>query len=179
MRVNKPKISPFNPASLPQEYLSSASDIPGSLHPKHYLIPGKVFVSKEAMTISTIVGSGVSVCLWDAQSGVGGANNFLLPDDPGNEFNTKFANHANRQLLQMMLALGADAACIQAKIFGGSEPPTTFSSSSETLGQRNIRCALQFLSATGIKLVDQQTGGDKGRKVIFHTYGGLVSVETL
>ena len=159
--------------------MPTCADLPGSLYPKHYLIPGKVFVTREATSISTIVGSGIAVCLWDGEAGVGGANNYLLPKDSESESNAKFGNHANRQLLQDMVAFGAHVSRIQAKIFGGSEPPTTFSSSSETLGHRNVKSALQFLSATGIRLIDQQTGGDKGRKIIFHTYDGFVTVETL
>ena len=128
--MNKPKVVPFNPARLPQEYLSDAVENFAAAYPKHYLIPGRVFVTNEASAISTIVGSGVSVCLWDAQAGVGGANNFLLPEDSEKELNAKYGNHANRHLLHEMIAHGAEVARIQAKVFGGSEPPTTFSNSS-------------------------------------------------
>jgi len=179
VHVNKPKVVPFNPARLPQEYLSDAVENFAAAYPKHYLIPGRVFVTNEASAISTIVGSGVSVCLWDAQAGVGGANNFLLPEDSEKELNAKYGNHANRHLLHEMIAHGAEVARIQAKVFGGSEPPTTFSNSSESLGRRNVRSALQFLAAVGIRPVEQQTGGLNGRKVIFHTRDGSVSVETL
>ena len=177
--LNKPKVVPFNPARLPQEYLSDAREDSPPAYPKHYLIPGRVFVATQASAISTIVGSGVSVCLWDSLAGVGGANNFLLPEDSEKEFNPKYGNHANRHLLHEMIAHGADVARIQAKIFGGSEPPTTFSNSSESLGRRNVRSALQFLSAVGIRPIEQQTGGLNGRKVVFHTLDGSVSVETL
>lgn len=179
MHINKSKLLRFNPAVLPAEYVSPSADIRDDKYPKHYLIPGKVFATKEPTAVSTIVGSGVTVCLWDSTAGVGGVTNFLLPEELENDQNTKFGNNATRQLLQQMVALGADAGRIQAKIFGGSEPPTTFSSSSETLGHRNVRVAWQFLTAEKIRLIDQQTGGTNGRKIIFHTADGSVSVEKL
>ena len=179
MRTNKPKLLPFNPAVLPSEYISPAGDVVDDKYPRHYLIPGKLFSTKEATAISTIVGSSVSLCLWDSIAGIGGAANFLLPEDFEDDQNTKFGNNASRQLLQQMIALGAEAGRIQAKIFGGSEPETTYSSSSETLGHRNVLSALRFLAAEGIRLVDQQTGGTNGRKIIFHTDNGSVWVQKL
>ena len=179
MYLNKPKLPRFNPAVLPAEYVSAAADISDDKHPKQYLIPGKILVAKEPIAISTIVGSGVSICLWDSVSGIGGAASFLLPEEFGGELNTKFGNNANRQLLHELVALGADPTCIQAKIFGGSEPPTTFSSSYGTLGERNVRVALEFIDAERIRLIDQQTGGTNGRKIVFHTDDGRVWVQKL
>lgn len=179
MRTNKPKLLSFNPAVLPSGYVSPAADIDDDKYPRHYLIPGRTFAAKEPTAISTIVGSSVSVCLWDPITSIGGTANFLLPEDFEDDQNTKFGNNATRQLLQQMVALGADAERIQAKIFGGSEPATTFSSSTETLGHRNVLSALRFIASEKIRLVDQQTGGTNGRKIIFHTDNGSVWVRKL
>ena len=179
MHLKEPKVPRFNPAVLPTEYVSPANDVSDDKHPKHYLIPGKVFATREPAAVSAIVGSGIAVCLWDSAAGIGGAANFLLPEDFGGELNMKFGNNANAQLLKDLISLGADACRIQAKIFGGSEPPTTFSSSFGTLGERNVRIALQFLAAEGIRLIDQQTGGTNGRKIVFHTDDGRVWVQKL
>ena len=179
MHLNKPKLPRFNPAMLPTEYVSAAANVSDDKHPKHYLIPGKVFATREPIAVSAIVGSGVVICLWDSVTGIGGATNFLLPEDFSGEPNLKFGNHANRQLLKDLIALGADASRLQAKIFGGSEPQTTFSSAPETLGERNVRVAMQFLGAERIRLVDQQTGGTNGRKIVFHTDDGCVWVQKL
>jgi len=48
----------FNPAVLPQEYMPRIADVTDERHSKHYLIPGKVFVSAEPVAVSTIVGTG-------------------------------------------------------------------------------------------------------------------------
>lgn len=179
MAVNKPSLPRFNPAVLPMEYIARAADTGDENHRKHYLIPGRVFATKEPLAISTIVGSGVSVCLWDPITGIGGANHFLLPEDPDPELNTKFGNKANPQLLRELLALGADASRLQAKIFGGSEPATTFSSSPGTLGDRNVRIAVAFLASEGIRLIDRETGGRNARKIIFHSNNGCTWTQKL
>jgi chemotaxis protein CheD len=179
MAASKPSLSRFNPAVLPMEYMPRTADVSDENHSKHYLIPGRVFVTKEPLAISTIVGSGTSVCLWDPALRIGGANHFLLPHDDTSEVNTKFGNKANQQLLQEILAAGADATRLRAKIFGGSEPPTTFSSSSGTLGDRNVRVALQFLLSEGIRVAGQDTGGVNARKIVFHTDDGFSSVQKL
>ena len=179
MYVNKSKLPQFNPAVLPKEYVPVARDNNDEKHPRHYLTPGKLFATREPAAIVSIAGSGVVLCICDSLAGVGGVANFLLPEDIGGEPNAKFGGHASRQLLKEVLALGADPNRLQARIFGGSEPPTTFSSSYESLGQRNVRVAVQFLTTEGIRLVDQQTGGASGRRVIFHTDDGTAWVQKL
>ena len=179
MAINKRTLPGFNPAVLPTAYISRAADMSDEKHRKHYLIPGRVFVTKETLAISTIVVSGVSVCLWDPIAGIGGANHFLLPEDSDPELNTKFGNKANSLLLQELLALGADASRLQAKIFGGSEPPTTFSSSPGTLGDRNVRIALEFLASKDIRLRDRETGGGAARKIVFYSDDGCSWVQKL
>src|SRR5260370_41375054 len=78
----KPKTSSFNPAVLPMEYLPRVLDAADEQHARHYLIPGKIFAAAQPFAISTIVGSGVALCLWDSAHHIGGANHFIFPDGP-------------------------------------------------------------------------------------------------
>ena len=48
--------------------------------PRHFLYPGQVFVTREPIVISTILGSCAAVCLWDRHKKAGGMNHYLLPD---------------------------------------------------------------------------------------------------
>src|SRR6266436_3912280 len=61
----------FNPAVLPMEYLPRVPYASDDKHTKHYLIPGKIFVTAQPFAISTIVGSSVVLCLWDSVSRFG------------------------------------------------------------------------------------------------------------
>jgi DNA-binding response OmpR family regulator len=47
------------------------------------LSPGEYYVSKESVTIRTILGSCVAACLWDPPNGIIGMNHFLLASKGG------------------------------------------------------------------------------------------------
>ena len=178
MQMNtKPK---FNPAVLPMEYMPTLTAQPATKYTKHYLVPGKVFVSAIPIAISTILGSGVSVCLWDCLNGIGGINHFLWPAGADvAEDGAKDSETANKLLLQQMLDLGADLGNIEAKIFGGSLPLVTFNNSTECLGKRNVEAAVNFLSQHRIPIAEKKVGGNRGRKLIFQTTDGLAQLEQL
>ena len=174
MQMNsRSKIVRFNPAALPLEYMPKIADVTDSRHAKHYLIPGKVFVSADAVAVSTIVGTGIAICLWDQVRRVGGINHFLLPtNSEGYLDNTKYADAANHTLLQELIKLGADPRSMEARIFGGSQPAVTFSSSTECLGDRNVHLAVDFITRRGIRLAEKEVGGTRGRKLVFQTDDG-------
>jgi len=167
---HRSKLPRFNPAVLPMEYMPRTPHVTDEQHAKHYLIPGKIFASAEPVAITTILGSGVTLCLCDPQKGVGGANHFTMP----------LASDASSEaLLQQLLALGASMHSLEAKIFGGSQPQITFGNSSEWLGNRNVEAALNFLGTRGIRLAEKEVGGTRGRKLIFQTDDGRAWAQQL
>jgi chemotaxis protein CheD len=169
----KPKTPSFNPAVLPMEYLPRVLDAADEKHARHYLIPGKIFAAAQPFAISTIVGSGVALCLWDSSQLIGGANHFILPDGPEDSGNaTRYGNVANPALLQRMIELGAQRNSLEARIFGGSLPAVTFSSGGDCLGDRNVQTVTRFLKMNSIRLVQSEVGGTHGRKLVFHTDDG-------
>jgi chemotaxis protein CheD len=169
----KPKTQSFNPAVLPMEYLPRVADASDDKHARHYLIPGKIFAAAQPFAISTIVGSGVALCLWDSDHGIGGANHFILPEGPEDSPNaTRYANVANPALLKRMLDLGAQLNSLEARIFGGSLPAVTFSTGGEYVGDRNVQVVTHFLKMNSIRLVQTEVGGTHGRKLVFHTDDG-------
>ena len=167
---HRSKLPRFNPAALPMEYMPSIPHVADAKHAKHYLIPGKVFTSAEPVAITTILGSGVTLCLCDPQKRIGGANHFTMPVS---------ADSSNEELLQRLLALGANFNSLEAKIFGGSQPQVTFGNSSEWLGNRNLEAALNFLGTRGIRLAEKEVGGTRGRKLIFQTDDGCAWAQQL
>ncbi|PYX47267.1 MAG: chemotaxis protein CheD [Acidobacteria bacterium] len=170
---SKPKLQSFNPAVLPMEYLPRVLNAPDDKHARHYLIPGKIFAAAQPFAISTIVGSGVALCLWDSEHKIGGANHFILPEGPEDSANaTRYANIANQALLQRMFDLGAQRNSLEARIFGGSLPAVTFSSGGDCVGDRNVHAVTHFLKLNGIRLVQSEVGGTQGRKLVFHTDDG-------
>ncbi len=144
-----------------------------------YLHPGAVAVAAEPAAVTTILGSCVSVCLFDPVLRVGGANHFLLPDHGSAAPSTRFAGEALRELLARLLALGADRRRLQAKVFGGACVVEAFRRSADHLGTRNAAAAFRFLEMERIPVMAEDTGGERGRKLLFHTDDGTALVRPL
>jgi len=142
--------------------------------PSRYLFPAEVFVSREAMMVSTVLGSCVAVCLWDSRLAIGGINHYLLPLWNGDGLATpKYGNIAIRQLVEKVLAQGAERKNLQAKIFGGAAMWDN-SNGLFAIGPRNIELAQQQLKELQIPLVASDVGGTQSRKIFFNTGDGSV-----
>ena len=164
------KLPRFNPAVLPVEYMPRIADVVDEQHSKHYLIPGRIFASATPVAITTIAGSGVTLCLCDKQNRIGGANHFLTPVE---------AQASSEGLLQKMLALGANVRNLEGSIYGGSQPSVTFGNHRDWLGNRNVEAAMHFLGIHQIKLIEKEVGGTRGRKLVFQTDNGRAWSQSL
>ena len=144
----------------------------------HYLQPGFLHIAEDT-TISTILGSCVAVCVWDAARRVGGMNHFLLPRGTmtaGSE--GRFGETAVPRLIDELLQAGTRRGSLQAKIFGGS-CITAAPDRHDHLGLKNVNVALEILDRAGIAVVATDVGGARGRKLLFHTGEGTALVRYL
>lgn len=140
----------------------------------HYLLPATLFVTKEPNMVSTILGSCVSVCLWDFNYGIGGINHFMLPLWNGKELaSPKYGNIATMILFERMLDIGCRRENLVAKIFGGGDI-LNITSNQFNIGERNIEIARENLKELNIKIVGTSVGGPHGRKIVFDTRKGTV-----
>ena len=144
-------------------------DLPG-----RYLFPAEIFASSEPTMVSTVLGSCVAVCLWDARFAIGGMNHYLLPLWNGDGLATpKYGNIAIRQLVEKVLAKGGERKSLQAKIFGGAAMWSN-TDGLFAIGLRNIELAEQQLKELQIPLVASDVGGTLSRKIFFNTGDGSV-----
>jgi chemotaxis protein CheD len=145
-----------------------------------YLHPGQLFASVEPATVTTVLGSCVAVCLWDPSTRIGGINHFLLPHWAGNESSSpRFGNVAMQTLLERILAVGARRAELEAKVFGGACVLAAFHRRPARLGDQNVDHAVRFLEERSIRISARDTGGQRGRKLVFHTEDGEAWVKEL
>jgi chemotaxis protein CheD len=141
---------------------------------KFYLYPGRSVVTKEALEISTILGSCVSVCLFDSLRRIAGMNHFLLPvNDKFESDIEKYGDTSMEFILDKMLGMGSNQRDLVAKVFGGGEL-LTYKNSSFNIGKKNIEVALDFICAHDIRVISKEVGGIRGRKIIFNTLTGIV-----
>jgi len=146
-----------------------------------YLHPGQVFASDEPTVVTTVLGSCVSVCLWDSTSRVGGMNHYVLPHlVPTDLSSPRFADIAMRDLVQRLLHLGARRGSLEAKVFGGAcLSQMAARPGRRPLGDENVARALAVLEEERIPVVATDTGGGRGRKLMFHTDDGTVWLKAL
>ena len=145
----------------------------------HYLLAGNIQVPACAQVITTVLGSCVSVCLWDSVLRIGGMNHYMLPFWNGEGLaSPKYGNIAVAKLLERLEDLGSQKRNIRAKIFGGGVV-LNVTNPFMNIGERNIQLAEDMLRQENIPIVSADTGGKTGRKVIFHTDSGIVFVKKL
>jgi chemotaxis protein CheD len=141
----------------------------------HFLFPAALFVSKEPYLVTTILGSCVSVCLWDTSLNTGGINHFMLPLWNGQGLaSPKYGNIAVEKLVGKMISLGCRKENLVAKIYGGGEIIPTSTVSKFNIGERNVDFAREMLAKLNLKVISTNAGGKNGRKIIFNTFTGEV-----
>ncbi|EXJ16848.1 chemotaxis protein CheD [Imhoffiella purpurea] len=165
-------------------WVSGKRDLGGTRVRKRFLHPGEHYVTDEPMLISTLLGSCVSVCLFDPEARVIGMNHFLLParswptEQPLLESDAgRYGLWAMELLVNGVLRLGGRRERLRAKAFGGANVlnvSVSPDSGREGIGSANARFVRQFLEQDAIPLVAQDLGGETGRQI--HFYGGDFAV---
>jgi chemotaxis protein CheD len=138
-----------------------------------YLYPGQLVVPDGAALVTTILGSCIAVCLWDEQASVAGINHYLLPTNPlRGQLDLRYGNTATEQLIAQMISLGAATSRMTAKLVGGASVMSAFSARQKSIGEQNVEVAREQMAKHAIRIVAEQVGGQRGRKLLFHTGNG-------
>jgi two-component system chemotaxis response regulator CheB len=144
------------------------------------LRPGDLAVATEPTCLDTILGSCISVCLYDKRLRIGGMNHFMLPEPECNTSSygansNKYGTNAIRNLLRGMKRAGSSPDDLEAKVLGGANVGDSPEGSLQAdVGRLNIKVALAVLRQFGVRIAAQDTGGMYGRKVEFNTETGAI-----
>ena len=135
---------------------------------RYHLEPGGVFSCGEPAMVSAVLGACVAVCLHDRRLKIGGMNHFLYPKTKifGPD-NAQYANVAIPALIKKLQKQGSHLEDLEAQIFGGGETAGAFGG--DKTGGQNVKMARKILKKNGIRVVSEDVGGLKGRRLIFHT----------
>lgn len=138
-----------------------------------------LFAEPGEYSVTTVLGSCVSVCLWDPSTRTGGMNHYLLPFWNGDGLRTpKYGNIAIPALIEKLLQAGCLKANIRAKVFGGGKVLES-TTGLLNVGERNIHYAEAALEEARIPIIGKDVGGTTGRKLLFMTATGDVFVRKL
>ena len=145
------------------------------------VLPGEFYATTEDQVLVSVLGSCVAVCLFDLQRGIGGINQFLLPEPgPGSGLASAATHHGVRMLEQLSEALlrqGARRHQLAAKVFGAGNLPNDLLRFDTTL--RTVEFVHSYLDTEGIPLLAEDVMGAEARKVYIFPSSGKVLVKKL
>ncbi|HDZ18679.1 MAG TPA: chemotaxis protein CheD [archaeon] len=142
------------------------------LHIGHYSI---VDYSKErfrtkSRTIIYGLGSCIALIMFDDRNKMGGMSHILLPSSKRAKnigFPHKYADLSVKCLTYELISKGAHLKNINAIIIGGSR---IFDNMVFEIGRDNVKTVKKHLTKFNIKIVKEETGGSKGRTVIYEPF---------
>ncbi|MDD5176221.1 MAG: chemotaxis protein CheD [Sterolibacterium sp.] len=146
--------------------------------PRIFLNAGDFHFGEAPLQLETLLGSCVTVTLWQPRRQIGGMCHFLVPSRAKTKeevLDGHFADEAFALFDQAILKSGCRPEQFQAKLFGGGDmfPQAR---SSLNVGENNIAVARQFLKQRGIPLLAEHAGGAGHRKLIFDLANGEVQI---
>lgn len=124
----------------------------------------------ERVELTTVLGSCIACCLFDASIGVGGMNHFLLaePQVGRGGVDEHYGVYLMEVLINEMLAYGASRLSLRAHLYGGAN----MHSGMAHIGTANAEFAKAFLERERIPLAHQSLGGGSARRVDFRPFRG-------
>jgi len=140
----------------------------------YYLEPGYIFLAEKPTSISTVLGSCVSVCIYDRKRKIGGMNHFKVPfATDSDQATARFGNVATITLIRMMIHDGSKIKNLEAQILGGAHDRKV---SPKDIGFENILAAKRILTRERIRVTSEDVRGGKGRKIVFNTATNEIAV---
>jgi chemotaxis protein CheD len=179
--------------SLQADGLSPA--LPGFEHISRYwddqhgcvsakILPGEFYVTRHDELLVTVLGSCVSACIRDRETGIGGMNHFMLPVDRGGsgswdgcglDVSTHYGSHAMESLITNIIKHGGSRENLEVKIFGGGR----ILGHMTDIGKKNIEFVRSYIRFEGLRLVAEDVGGVYPRKVYYLPATGKAFVKKL
>lgn len=141
---------------------------------------GALYVSNTPVLLDTVLGSCISVCMYDEETRIGGMNHFMLPESAALDPPTKarYGVQAMELLITRMMKMGANRRNLKAKVFGGGHVLQTVESP-DSVPQRNIAFIRKFMATERIPVVHEDVGGKRTRRVLFLPHLGEVRLKRL
>ncbi|MDY6935460.1 MAG: chemotaxis protein CheD [Spirochaetota bacterium] len=140
--------------------------------------PGELYVSSEDELIGTLLGSCVSVCLYDAKREISGMNHFMLPGrisstDIFEDKSARYGITAINELFSQMEKAGSSKRDLIGKIFGGGHV-LDVENSIMSIPLDNIRLAKIMVEIEDVPIVEIEVGDNYTRKLLMDVRSGKV-----
>ncbi len=149
------------------------------------LLPGEYYVTHDHELITTVLGSCVSACIRDKETGLGGMNHFMLPETTERRLAnndevvigkaTRYGNYAMEHLINTIIHYGGKRSNLEIKLFGGGKILETLGNT----GQNNISFVMDYIQTENLKLASHDLGDSYPRKVHYFPHTGRVMMKKI
>lgn len=160
-----------------------------------FLQPGEFYFGDKDTRIRTVLGSCVSIVVWQPQKLIGGMCHYMLATRgkrKSGELNGKYADEAMEMFLNEIRAANTKPSDYQVKIFGGGNmfpkrdqhqdcsqctPERAYLDPIRTCHKvhcRNHQAAYYLVKNYGFEISAEHMGGDGHRQLIFDIWNGYV-----
>ena len=131
-------------------------------------------------SLKTILGSCVGVILHDPHRRISALAHVMLPRRArGDSSVGKYADTAIPALLAMLTGSGSRHPSLRAYLIGGANMFPAATEGLGSIGDQNVVAAREALQEVAVPIVFEDTGGTRGRTVLFDNQRGEVSVRKL
>ena len=146
-------------------------------------IADSAIVSSPDKLITMGLGSCVGIALYDKEKKIAGLVHIMLSDSKQfknivNPF--KYADLGVENLVKKMISYGCRKENMTAKIAGGASmfnfPDKKIISD---VGKRNSAAVIEAINKLSIPIIGEDTGGNKGRTMIFESEDGSVIIRSI
>lgn len=156
---------------------------PGKL-PTVYLKPGEMYISSNPTLVSTVLGSCVSVTMFNYRLKVGAICHGLLPSFTtidgcaySRTNDLDYVDQSIEKMFSLYETYGIKSSEIEVKLFGGAD--VLLHSRVASVGIQNVQTAIQAIKSKGLNLISSSVGGISGRRILFYTHTGEVFLKRL
>ncbi|MGF1454281.1 MAG: chemoreceptor glutamine deamidase CheD [Alphaproteobacteria bacterium] len=138
------------------------------------VLPGQFYVTADPNeVIATVLGSCVAACIRDPETGFGGLNHFMLPEDMGHAWggadsSLRYGTFAMERLINEIVRTGCPRERLEIKLFGGS----ILQSSQILIGSKNAEFVRRFLAQEQLPIAGEDLGGRHARRIHFYPVTG-------
>lgn len=146
------------------------------LIPRDFFVqPGYVCLPAEPTRLSAVVTSGVAVTLFDARRRCGGMSHYALPYRQGGVSTAIFAAPSIVSLVNMFTDSGSAVKDLEAQLYGAACNRES-ERHEEQVNDNNALAGVEVLTKLRVRISSQDTGGTRGRKIVFYTATGEIVI---
>ncbi|MDA8088608.1 MAG: chemotaxis protein CheD [Nitrospiraceae bacterium] len=150
--------------------------------PDKYLMAGEFYFSLGPARVITVLGSCVSITMFNERLGIGAICHALLPGNSGAGDDFRYVDTSIARMIREFEKLKISRSEIEVKLFGGADmfqAKTGKRSLLPSVGQQNVKTALRVIEKEKLQLRSSDVGGRSGRKLYYHTHTNVVYIKLL